>query len=269
MLDARYLAPRLSVIDKLYDLMGEDVWFERARSERMAELADVSPALMNRIKSDLTKAGVINVRYTGEKSGKGGRYADWLLTVPRDAAKQKATDYWNGKAEPKPRAEIAPAVQPEPATPTAPSFSADPRDVGYVTVAKSEREETRAIAGPDNGSAFEPLRPMRKSENTALAEAVRQYNSRTSLVETKLRELEALGIHIAASAVKLDKDPVMEAQSALLPYINELEHRCSIYEKTVASLQEQVKGGSELRTQVRSLKAQNERLIAEKVARVS
>jgi hypothetical protein len=264
--NSKSLAMRLSLVDKLYDLMGEGVWFERARSERMAELTDTSASLMNTSKADLTRIGVIDVRYVGEPSGKGGRYADWRLAVSRDEAKKRATALWSGPRKtitsaPEPRVEIASEVR------TPARLAQDERIA--VAIANTEREETRAIAGPETTSPFESLRPMRRSEHAALAEAVRQYATRTQLVTTKLRELEALGIHINPSSVKMDKDPAMEAQSVLLPYINELEGRCAVFEKTVASLQAQVKGADELRTQARQLKAQNERLIAEKVARAS
>lgn len=119
---------------------------------------------------------------------------------------------------------------------------------------------TVAISGPDpDVNPFEILRPLRKADDAeALIKAAQQYSDRLNFMEKKLKELADAGILVDRSAVHVDKDERLETVSLLLPFINRLEN-------TVRALGEKAALVEKTTNENIKLKAQVERLVAERV----
>lgn len=271
--------------DTLYILAGDD-WrtpIKGVTYAKVGEMCGLSGHISLAAKRALQRLEILNAKDFFPGGPSTGKSADYTLLVPPDEAVRrinsvadsngrlfaytttithphKATLEKEAVKDEHPYGEKPGGFVPIPIVP--------PREE-RVVVATRETEEVRAIAGPEHESAFEALRPMRKNEGAALIEAASQYKQRAVLVATKLKELEDIGVHIDPDLVVIERDTMLENVALVLPYVVELEHRCANYERVVKSLQDQVKGATELRATVNKQKAQIDRLIAEKVARAS
>lgn len=148
-----------------------------------------------------------------------------------------------------------------------------------VVVATNEAEEVKAIAGPEADSTLratvsEALKGARDPDHSeALVEAVRQYVGRTQKVRVKVAELERaaaeLGITVdpgkVFAAMDFEVDPRMEELKLMLPYIATLEQRVARQGETIADQRERLKGFDQLKREVETLRAQNQRLIGARV----
>jgi hypothetical protein len=90
---------------------------------------------------------------------------------------------WEKKGEPWEYERRSNYVVKAPQKKAEPMAVAEPLPEVPVVVAKADREETRAIAGPEPEKAFAALASLRKDEPRALIEAARQYANRQTAVE--------------------------------------------------------------------------------------
>jgi hypothetical protein len=280
---------RLRLIQQLYELIG-GVGHEASgmSSTVLAEMFGVHENVFERARKELRGIGALSVRFTGIPVAEGGgRIAHWTLTKSYEEVERLLQEQWknesSGNGEAKDDNELLPTdagtlstveripgfstsvtgefIAPQPKMPDSPyTIVRQP-----VVLAKSEREETRAIAGPDSASPFAGIRVLRRDESAAYVAAAKQYAQRSTLIDTKLRELEDAGIVIDRAAIHFDRDEQFEAVGQALPYITALENTVKNLEASVADLQRKSKDLPELRSRVESQKRQIDRMVADKV----
>jgi hypothetical protein len=155
-----------------------------------------------------------------------GRRSHWTLMVDLPTM-YKFIDEWfathNGLGIHNPSRERK-AIAPAPAI--IPDETTEPE---RVTITEREEEETKAIAGPEPTKPTEVLRPLRKADDAeALIAAARQYVDRARQLDAKIKELEAIGLHVdhelIHQAVSWETDERLELVALLLPYITRLEN---------------------------------------------
>lgn len=133
-----------------------------------------------------------------------------------------------------------------------------------VTVAKTEREEVRAIAGPEPEKPMEALREIRKDEPEALIEAARQYTNRGAAVQAKMKELAELGVTVdadlLAKAIHFETDERLETIAAILPLIDRLERQAARVAEDRSELIELRRSVGVLTKERNDLQAANRRL---------
>lgn len=142
-----------------------------------------------------------------------------------------------------------------------------------VTIARSDREEVRAIAGPEPEKPMESLREIRKDEPEALIEAARQYTNRGAAVQAKMRELADLGVTVdadmLAKAIHFEVDERLETIAAILPLIDRLERQGVRNAGDREELMELRRSVSVLTKERNALQAANKRLSERNVALVA
>lgn len=156
----------------------------------------------------------------------------------------------------------------------APTHELEPVDIVVspdvkVTIASRETEEVRAIAGPEPVKPTEVLRPLRKADDAeALIAAARQYADRENMLEKKIRELEAFGLHVdhekMLEAVEWETDERLELVKNLLPYITKLENTNARLASEVVETRQAKARVSELERHVKAQREQIERLVRDK-----
>ena len=271
---------RLHLIRQLYELIG-GVGHEASglSSKVLADTFGVNENVFERARKELRGVGALTMRFTGIPVEEGGgRIAHWTLTKSYEEIEKLLREQWenesNGVAKDDNEllptsagtmstVERTPELLPE-LTPAVPESTytivRQP-----VVIAKSEREETRAIAGPDSTSPFAGIRVLRRDESAAYVAAAKQYSQRSTLIDTKLKELEDAGIIVDRAAIHFDRDEQFEAVGQALPYITALENTVKNLEASVADLQRKSKDLPELRSRVESQKRQIDRMVAAKV----
>ena len=132
-------------------------------------------------------------------------------------------------------------------------------------------DETVAIVGPDAPKPLAPLGSERYDEPRALVEAGRQYASLHKQVDTKMKELEALGIVVdrerLTKTIQLPNDPRLVAIAQTIPYIEQIERQVERLTLQNTDLREKVATIPDITRERDRLRDQNQRLIAERAAR--
>jgi hypothetical protein len=280
---------RLHLIRQLYELIGGvGIESKGMSSGVLGNMFGVNENVFERARKELRGVGALSVRFTGIPLAEGGgRIAHWTLTKPYEEVEKLLQKQWktesSGNGEAKDDNELLPTdagtlstvesipgfstsvtgefIAPQPKVPDSPyTIVRQP-----VVLAKSEKEEVRAIAGPDNESPFAGIRVLRRDESAAYVAAAKQYSQRSTLIDTKLKELEDAGIVVDRSAIHFARDEQFEAVGQALPYITALENTVKNLEASVADLQRKSKDLPELRSRVESQKRQIERMVAAKV----
>jgi hypothetical protein len=268
---------RLWLIRQLYELIGGvGIESKGMSSSVLGNTFGVNENVFERARKELRATGALQVRFTGiPLADGGGRIAHWTLTKPYEEVealliaqwKNESSNYGESKKDDN---ELLPKVAgtlstvesiPEPLPAPQPKVP----DKAPVVIARRDSEETRAIAGPDDISPFAGIRVLRRDESAAYVAAAKQYAQRSTLIDTKLKELEDAGITVDRSAIRFDRDAQFEAVGLAIPYITALENTVKNLEASVADLQRKAKDVPELRGRVEAQKRQIERMVAEKV----
>lgn len=260
-------ATHIKVIEGTYDLLGVGNE-QRGGNMFIGGILGIHPSTVNHVSIFLKKHGFLDFRYVGMPPGTPtpGKITLWTLHGSKEEAVAQLKESWERPKNNEP-AEVERTIPGGDDRYTDPEDYRTQDDEDRVALAKSEREETRAIAGPEPASPFAVLRSLRKDESGALVEAARQYAGRMKLVETKLAELEAAGIHIDVSAVKLDKDDRLESISLVLPYINSMESTLHNLSEQNEALRKKMADYDLLRRDYQVLKKRFENGVAARVAR--
>jgi hypothetical protein len=210
--------------------------------------------------------GIISkvLEYGSPKNGMNpGRHYHYTLLMPEEEAVARLqADYDQrlaGNKAPKPARKYTRKATPAVVT----------EDV--VTIATTDEEVTRAIAGADVdtsiGAQINPvtaatLRGMRKNESAALVEAARQYLGRTEKLDDILDSLEAtakeMGISfdrtVAMGLFTLDRDERLENVALALPYITSLEREIEVRDMQVEEMRRKVERMAELERDLAGLR---------------
>jgi hypothetical protein len=256
---------RLWLIRQLYELIGGvGIESKGMSSSVLGNTFGVNENVFERARKELRATGALQVRFTGiPLADGGGRIAHWTLTKPYEEVealliaqwKNESSNYGESKKDDN---ELLPKVAgtlstvesiPEPLPAPQPKVP----DKAPVVIARRDSEETRAI------------RVLRRDESAAYVAAAKQYAQRSTLIDTKLKELEDAGITVDRSAIRFDRDAQFEAVGLAIPYITALENTVKNLEASVADLQRKAKDVPELRGRVEAQKRQIERMVAEKV----
>ena len=256
---------QLHLIHQLYELTGGvGVEAHGLSSAVLGETFGVNENVFERARKALRAIGGLSVRFTGIPVEEGGgRVAHWTLTKPYEEVEALLQEQWrresSGNGEAKDDIGLPGGMSPEAA------YVAGIADGERVVLAKRDSEEVRAIAGPDNGSPFAGIRVLRRDESAAYVAAAKQYSQRSTLIDTKLKELEDAGIVVDRTAIHFARDEQFEAVGQALPYITALENTVKNLEASVADLQKKSKDLPELRSRVETQKRQIDRMVADKV----
>lgn len=265
-------AKYLTTIERLYALLG-DKEHEGVSYMDVAKTIDVpSNALLN-VKTLLVDLGVLKASIVVNPIVNGkriaGRRATWQLIEPLEEAMRRVSE-WEALGEPweyDKRKGYAPKFSSRPKAREAVAVAVE--EEIPVTIAANEKEETRAIAGPEPEKAFSALAALRKDEPRALIEAAKQYMDRHKAVEREYQSLVTMGLNVDRDlflqSISLPRDEFMEAVSLVVPLVVELESRVERLSTKVGDLQERTKDYATLKSNYERLqKTWNER-VAEKV----
>jgi hypothetical protein len=277
----------LHLVRQLYELTGGvGVEAHGLSSAVIGETFGVNENVFERVRKSLRAVGALSVRFTAiPLADGGGRIAHWTLTKPYEEVEALIRAMWNGaNGEAKDDIGLPGDMSPEAAyvagiadgervviakrdSEEEPLPAPKPKapDTAPVVIAKRDSEEVRAIAGPDNESPFAGIRVLRRDESAAYVAAAKQYSQRSTLIDTKLKELEDAGIVVDRTAIHFARDEQFEAVGQALPYITALENTVKNLEASVADLQRKSKDLPELRHRVEAQKRQIDRMVAAKV----
>jgi type I site-specific restriction-modification system R (restriction) subunit len=212
-----------------------------------------------------------------------GRQSTWQLMVPIEEAKKRIIkweskgDSWDYEKRPGyipkfPTKKNRPEVLPEPEITPAATW-AELRSISIdeppVTIAKTEKEETRAIAGPEPEKTFAALASLRKDEPMALIEAARQYASRQSAVEKEYQSLVTMGLRVDKDmflkSIELPKDEFLEAISFVLPLVTSLQNQNDYLLDQLNHARDKIKDYAEVKHSYERLQKRWNERVAEKV----
>lgn len=265
-------AKHVAAIEGIYDLLGVEKE-QQSGYHQMADVLGIPDASVGHVTSWMRKAGFLTARSAGMPDGSFGKSSWWTLHGSKEECVAALKKSWGKPGVRKPAATAA-APDPDTAIPPVdmqtdhrynpPSTTSERNEA--VALATKDDEEVRAIAGPEPESPFAVLRALRKDESGALVEAARQYANRAKLVDQKLGELEAAGIHVDRGAVKMDKDERLEAISLVLPHINSLENALHNFSEQNEGLRKKMADYDQMRRDYAVLKRRFERDVAAKVA---
>lgn len=145
-----------------------------------------------------------------------------------------------------------------------------PKGTSNGVTVRPPTSELVHVAGNDAPRPMASLSSERYDEPRALVEAARQYAGLHKQVDTKVKELEALGITVdrerLAKAVALPADPRLAAVAQAMPYIEGLERQVDRLGGQVADYKTKVGNLPEMQSRLNRLHEQNQRLVAEKVS---
>ena len=227
----------LAVLERMIEHCGGVNEEQRTSSAICSEALGVSQSVVADLRKVAERTGGMTSRYEGGPKGEGGRRAYWKfvhdhLWIQAQAKKQfgiKLTAYDIEHKMPRDyRYNQAQRTKPIPADAPPPiKGSPDPRPTrhfepdaeGVMTPANQiPVKETGETAEPtDMEAKMRAAGFTRKDEPKALIEAARQYMGREDFIAEELKRFAAMGITIDESAIKVEKDPVLEAVAALVP----------------------------------------------------
>jgi hypothetical protein len=254
-------AKHVATIEGVYDIFGVG---KEARGgyHQVAEVLGIPDASVGHVTAWMKRAGFLTIRSAGMPDGSFGKSSYWTLHKSKEECIAALKAGWGTPGVQRVEAPVMEAVGDEPE----PQAAVDAEDAMLALASEKSNEETRAIAGPEPESPFAVLRSLRKDESGALIEAARQYANRAKLVDQKLGELEAAGIHVDRSAVTLPKDPVLDAVSLILPFINSLENTLHNFSEQNDALRRKMADYDQMKRSYETLKRRFEKDVAAKVA---
>jgi uncharacterized protein involved in exopolysaccharide biosynthesis len=201
-----------------------------------------------------------------------GVASEWTLVDPLDVARTKLEARWanDDKVTAERLARVArDNAQRQTGQPKANGHT-NGHTNGIAQVRQASMSELVHVTGTDAPRPMASLSPERYDEPRALVEAARQYAGLHRQVDTKIKELEALGITVdrdkLGKAVALPADPRLSAVAQAMPYIEALERQVERFSAQVADYKTKVGNLPELQSRLNRLHMQNERLVAEKVS---
>lgn len=263
-------AKHVATIEGVYDIFGVE---KEARGgyHQVAELIGIPDASVGHATAWMRRTGFLTIRSAGMPDGSyGGKSSYWTLHKSKEECVAALKASWGRpgvkKQKQKPEPEMTIPGGDERYTDPEDYRTQEDEDREKVVLATNDKEEVRAIAGPEPESPFAVLRALRKDESGALIEAARQYANRARLVDQKLGELEAAGIHVDRSAVTLPKDPVLDAVSLILPFINSLENTLHNFSEQNDALRRKMADYDQIKRAYETLKRRFEKDVAAKVA---
>lgn len=229
---------------------------ERQTSTRIcAEDIGVSKSVVGDIRKVAERVGGMTGRYEGGPKGKGGRKAYWIFHHDAEWIKAQAMEQFGIRLN---------SYDIEHKMPKDPRWEKRQKEEEQKQAAQAVTDDEKVPATqeevPDTQIA-QQLRSLRKSEPEALIEAARQYMGREAFIKEELKRFADMGITIDESAIKVEKDPVLEATSGLVEYIDALNAREARLRATIEKLQGAPKKGGVLdRLELDHLKEQNSAL---------
>jgi len=260
----------LTIVDDMYALMGYDKELVPASYQGVAKAIEAPPWQMINLKTVLNELGILDskILYNPLIDGKRrmGKMSVWKLVKTQEEAKRLLNEWvakgitWEYEQRP---GYVAKAPVRRKAAP-APVIVEEP-----VTIATSEKEETRAIAGPEPEKSFAALASLRKDEPTALVEAARQYANRQSAVEKEYQTLVTMGLAVDREkffeAISLPRDEFLETISLVLPLISGLQNKNEHLLEQLNAARDKAKGYADLKFNYERLQKRWNERIAEKV----
>jgi hypothetical protein len=283
------LAEYLDILKRTYDLLDYDKVNVGTGYMSVARAIECRPWQMINLKTLMGDLGILKaeMNYNPMVNGvtKMGRQGVWRLMVPYETAALRIKE-WDKKGEPweyeqRPGYEVkAPVRNKKKLAPFVDEAIASARlseretvhtmKPSKVALARSDREETRAIAGPEPTSPFSFLATIRKDEPRALIEAARQYMNRQDGVEKQYRNLVGLGLavdhELFIKSIALPYDPVLDAVSQVVPLVTTLDSTVERLANQLADVRERTKDYSQLKTNYERLQKRLAERVAEKVA---
>lgn len=282
------LASYLDTLEQTYTLLGDKPNVGVSYG-KIAETIGIPGWRFINLKTLMEEQGIlrteINYNVAHEGNRQMGRQSTWQLMVPIEEAKRRIIK-WEAKGEsweyekrpgyvPKfPTKKNRPEVLPETAaeyadtrviSPMTQTVSEEPP----VTIAKTEKEETRAIAGPEPDKTFAALASLRKDEPMALIEAARQYASRQSAVEKEYQSLVTMGLRVDKDmflkSIELPKDEFLEAISLVLPLVTSLQNQNDYLLNQLNTARDKIKDYAEVKHSYERLQKRWNERVAEKV----
>jgi hypothetical protein len=203
------------------------------------------------------------------------RKVEWTLLSPKTVALARLEAKW--KADDAHTAELM--RQPNPSKGRKKAATAPTANTGWSNGAGQLNtgdatpdhpvvpDELVASSGPQAPKPLAPLAPARHDEPRALVEAARQYAAVNNQLDSKVKELEALGVTVdrvqLAKAIKAPHDHVLLVVSKVLPYVEQLERQVDRLTTQVTDQREKLTGLPELQHRVNRLSEQNQRLVSE------
>lgn len=264
--NARYFG----YLDKLYALMDYDKELSPAAYQEIAKTLEIPPWAMINLKTLLDELGILHSYniYNPIIDGKRrmGRMGVWKLVKPRDEAMQLLEE-WAAKGE---RWEYEKRSGYVPKAPTKVKREPVPEPKeAPVAIATSDKEETRAIAGPEPDKTFASLASLRKDEPAALIEAAKQYANRQSAVEKEYQSLVTMGLTVDREkffeAISLPRDEFLETISLVLPIITNLQNKNEHLLEQLNAARDKTKNYAEIKANYERLQKRWNERIAEKV----
>lgn len=250
-------------LDALYGSRELDTPWTQTET-RLGEQLGIPKQDIRNLRLDLVSVRSLRTRMTsiGQQ-----RALEWTLVDPKEVARGKLVAMWAKQDETTANLMKLRRGKNRPAD--APPLSYSPPAESSATVAKPD--ETVYTAGEI--TPHKPLASLgseRYDEPRALVEAARQYAGLHREVERRVKELEGLGISVNRDTLtktfQLPKDVRLASVAEALPYVEHLERSTERLGNQVADLREKLGNLPELQTRISRLAAQNERLVAEKVA---
>ena len=216
--DAEYIF----ALEQMYTLLEYDKINIGINYKSMAETVGLTDGQMINLKTIAEELGILKTSVVVNPLVNGirtrGRQATWQLVVPFETAKKRIVE-WRKTGQPwsyTNRKGFAPKI----------TRKNKPVELP-VTIAQTDKEETRAIAGPEPEKPFDVLAPLRKDEPAALIEAAKQYANRWSDVENKYQELIRMGIQVDKEvflrSIKMPRNEFLETLTLVLPIITDLQ----------------------------------------------
>lgn len=193
-----------TLLAKIIDYCGGVGHEMETSTDRCASALGVSEKAVADLRKVAARVGGLEARYVGGPKGKGGRNSYWTFThdakwIEDEFMKQFGLQLRSYDIDKRMRPVRQPSVT---------EFAPDAE--GVLTPLKQIPETQIA----------QQLRPLRKSEPEALIEAARQYMGREAFIKEELERFAKMGITIDESAIKVEKDPVLEAISGLVGFID-------------------------------------------------
>ena len=199
-------------------------------AKEIADTLSASHSAVGRLRTFAERVGGLKTRYVPNGGKQGGRDAFYTFTHDADWMLAEGKRLW-GITElnwatldtqmPKYAAGFQPFKKENGGTPTR---KANPE------VITEKSEETQLT---------QQLRPARKNDVEALIEASRQYAGREAFITEELKRFAEMGITIDASAIKVEKDPVMEQVAVVVEFIDKLKRTIDRQADTIKTLQDQ------------------------------
>lgn len=267
-------ANRRKFMDHLFHTMEVGREYPDMASSRVGETIGLSKSQADAIARSLSDVGILQRRleiapfFNGSTAG---RKYHWTLTTDIDTARSLLAELDNEESNTYHTKLSASMQEANARRSSATRVSVLPVE---ATITTHDDRPVIAVIGPDAPTSFAALADLRKDESFALVTAARQYAAREhtmeASIENLLRQAADLGISIdpmrLRDSVQLDQDDRLESVSLVLPYIDQLERRVSRQYETITAHADKLAKCADLERENKSLREQNSRLIAQRVA---